>query len=191
MPPQTDFNEGLATVAWCFIFIYAFGLMLLGPWTLIVGCSGTGIPWVPLVFYTDGILMWFLPVATVLPMLLWPASLVAWAILATCRKASGADTFCGISRGRLQREYRELRGRWRGGYQGVDPEGPREDDGNPSTELPLMAVASSGRLDDGGLESPLEQQSQVSTGDKNMHGERSPPGSDGESVNSQPPAYQP
>lgn len=185
MPPPPDHDwETFALV------VYWMGVVILGIGIAIASCQRVQAPWVPGPFYTDGVLMWFLPVATAVPILLWPASLVAWLIVITYRRASKAERFCGISRGRLQRRYRELRGGWwRGGYRPVDVEQPHEDAG---VSAELLVVASSSTGDEACPESPAARQPLISTGDKNMHDGHAPTsptrGSDEESG---PPVYEP
>lgn len=197
-PSQTqhvaDFGGGPTWPEALLGVFYVAGVVFSLFGTTIASCHGIRAPWVPAPFYTDGILVWFVPVATVLPILLWPASLVAWGVVVAYRKASAAEAFCGVSRGRLRREYRKLRGRWRGGYQEVDLEEPHGAGGIASAEL--MVVASSSTDDEGRPGSPVGQQpSRALAGDKIMHDERvsTPPtsGPDVESVKSEPPAYRP
>ncbi|ROV99228.1 hypothetical protein VSDG_03888 [Cytospora chrysosperma] len=192
--PEPDFG-GVPTWPEALVgFFYLAGVAISLFLTIVASCHGIRAPWVPAPFYTDGILVWFVPVATVLPILLWPASLVAWGIVAAYRKASAAEAFCGVSRGRLRREYRKLRGRWAGGYQEVDLEEPRGAGGIASAEL--MVVASLTTDDEGRPGSPVGQQpSHAAAGDKMVHDERvsttPTSGPDVESVESEPPAYRP
>ncbi|KUI70167.1 hypothetical protein VM1G_06090 [Cytospora mali] len=175
------------------IFIYVAGVMVAGSVHLARNVpSPCHFPWVPARFYTDGILVWFLPIVAVAPLILWPASLVVWGITAAYSRASEAETFCGIGRGAIRRCYRGLRGRLRGGhrYQELDleDESPHEDGAFPTE---LMVVPSSSTDDEG---SPVEQQSKLSTDKKSIQDEGATAptrGSDMESVKSGPPAYQP
>ncbi|KUI62018.1 hypothetical protein VP1G_09170 [Cytospora mali] len=177
------------------IFIYVAGVMMACCVHLARNLQNPcRFPWVPARFYTDGILVWFLPIVVVASFILWPVSLVVWGTTAACSRASEAETFCGISRGTIRRCYRGLSARLRGGhrYQELDLEESPHGDGVFPTEL--MVVPSSSADDEGGAESPVEKQSKLATDKRSIQDEgASAPtrGSDMESVTSELPEYQP
>ena len=149
------------------------------------------VAWIPQKVYTDGVLVWLLPVFVVTPALVWPVSLTIWGIICAYRKARAAEEFCGISRSTLRRGYRNLRGRLRGGYEELDPEQPMED-GPPNEDV--MLVDSVSTDDEGGPKAPTEQEAESSAGSKNIQDEpvlATTRVTDVESVNSEPPEYRP
>lgn len=112
-----DFHTDHPALSILLFLIYASGV-LAGS---ILLCSNAlnprGIPWLPPVFLTDGILVCCCPLAAVLPVLLWPL-VIAYKVLLFClRWFLAAPTFCGIGRDVFIRPYRacarELRRRSR------------------------------------------------------------------------------
>lgn len=65
-----------------------------------------GIPWLPPIFLTDGILVCCCPLAAVLPVVLWPLLIASNVLLACLRWFLAAPTFCGIRREALIRPFR-------------------------------------------------------------------------------------
>lgn len=85
------------------------------------------VPWLPTIFLTDGILVWFCPLAAMLPVLLWPLFplcyllVVCFQLLLACfglflacfRFSLAAPTFCGIKREVFVGLYRACADRFR------------------------------------------------------------------------------
>ncbi|KAL2289332.1 hypothetical protein FJTKL_02335 [Diaporthe vaccinii] len=61
--------------------------------------------WLPTIFLTDGILVWFSPLAAVLSILFWPLLPVRSVLLDCFRLPLTAPTFCGIKREAFVRLY--------------------------------------------------------------------------------------
>lgn len=181
------------------LFLVLYGMSVFTASALtIMGSAGPpgqpqGVPWVPRFFYTDGVLVWFVPLAVVLPILLWPLSLVVWGASVAYVKGLEADAFCGISRGTLRRRYRALRRRLRGGngYEEVDLEDPVVDGTSPAE--PMLAASWDADGDED-AERHVEQESEISAGSKSMQDEplsTTERGEDVGVVDLRPPEYQP
>lgn len=65
-----------------------------------------GIPWLPAIFLTDGILVCCCPFAAVLPVVFWPLLVASNILFACLRWFLAAPTFCGIRRETLIRPFK-------------------------------------------------------------------------------------
>ncbi|KAL1863041.1 hypothetical protein Daus18300_008197 [Diaporthe australafricana] len=101
-----DFHTDHPALSILLFLIYASGV-LAGS---ILLCSNADNPraisWLPHVFLTDGILVCCCPLATVLPIFLWPLVIVYHILRFCLRWFLAAPTFCGIRREVIIRPYR-------------------------------------------------------------------------------------
>lgn len=111
--PLLAFHDNHPFLTALILIVYASGVFT---YTLILCASlhdPRTIPWLPPIFLTDGILVCFCPLATVLPVVLWPLVVVCNVLIACLRWFLAAPTFCGVRREVFVRPYRACAGRVR------------------------------------------------------------------------------